>query len=82
MSRSLRDQMPQVAAFIDDLREAFGREVIDGQIRAGLAGQPVFHAREGGHEIGTPVPKGKREFTYEGPSAPPEVLAKGARRGG
>jgi hypothetical protein len=53
--KSLRDQMPQVAAFVDDLRAAFGAAQIDGAIRAGLRGRPYFWAREGSHEIGTPL---------------------------
>jgi hypothetical protein len=53
---SLRDEMPKVTAFIDDLRAAFGAGEIDGAIRAGLKGRPFFWAREGGHELGTPLP--------------------------
>ena len=43
--------MPQVTAFIDALREAFGRAEVDGWIRAGLA-DGSFHASENGHTIG------------------------------
>lgn len=50
---SMRQDMPTVAAFVDDLRAAFGRDYIDGAIRAGLQGRPVFWAQEGGHELGT-----------------------------
>jgi hypothetical protein len=53
---SLRDQMPQVTAFVDDLRAAFGAGEIDGAIRAGLRGRPFFYAREGDHELGTRLP--------------------------
>lgn len=53
---AMREQMPETAAFIDALREAFGAEAINGQIRRGMKGEPVFHAREGGFEIGTPLP--------------------------
>ena len=56
MSKGLRDQMPEVAAFVDALREVFGKASIDGQIRRGIAGEPVFYASENGHEIGTPLP--------------------------
>lgn len=49
----LRTAMPSVTAFIDSMREAFGKEMIDGQIRKGLKGEPVFHAAENGHAIGT-----------------------------
>ncbi|WP_454674855.1 hypothetical protein [Achromobacter pestifer] len=56
MSKGLRDQMPEVATFVDTLRDIFGKASIDGQIRRGLAGEPVFYASENGHEIGTPLP--------------------------
>ena len=56
---SLRDKMPRTAAFIDNLRDAFGKAEIDAQIRKGMAGLPGhFHARENGHEVGTPMPAG------------------------
>lgn len=45
--------MPRVAKWVDDLRAAFGQAYIDGAIRAGMKGQPVFWASENGHEIGT-----------------------------
>lgn len=57
---SLRDQMPATAAFVDAMREAFGAEEIDGQIRKGLRGEPTFHAVDAGHEVGTPI-----TFRYE-----------------
>jgi hypothetical protein len=50
----MRDKMPVVAAFIDDLRATFGREAIDGVIRRGLR-DGTFHAREDGHEVGQPI---------------------------
>ncbi len=50
----MRATMPNVAQWVDDLRAAFGRDLIDGQIRAGVSGHAVFWAREGGVEIGTP----------------------------
>jgi hypothetical protein len=50
---SLRDQMPEVTATIDNLRKAFGTEMIDGLIRKSLKQQPTFWASENGHEIGT-----------------------------
>lgn len=50
----MRQAMPTVAAWIDELRAAFGAEAIDTSIRAGLRGAPNrFHARERGHELGT-----------------------------
>lgn len=56
MAKSLRAEMPIVAAFIDDLRAAFGAKCINDTIRAGIDGQPVFHASENGHQVGTPLP--------------------------
>lgn len=53
MSRNLRDEMPTVAAFLDDLRSVFGKEMIDKQIRSGIKGAPTFWACEGGHKLGT-----------------------------
>jgi hypothetical protein len=53
---SMRDRMPAVAAFVDDLRAAFGDEQINGAIRLGLKGRPYFWAREGEHELGTRWP--------------------------
>lgn len=47
--------MPQVSAWIDDLREAFGAELINDRIRRGLTGEPVFFAEEGGIARGTRV---------------------------
>ena len=49
---SMRDQMPVVAAFVDDLRAVFGKDEIDGQIRKGMKGEAAFFASENGHEIG------------------------------
>ena len=53
---NLRTAMPQVTAWIDDLRAAFGAEAINAQIRAGMSGLPTFHATEAGHSVGTPAP--------------------------
>ncbi len=50
---SLRDQMPTVAQWIDELREAFGKEMIDTQIRKGMQGEGCFYARENGIEVGS-----------------------------
>lgn len=53
MTKPLRESMPETAAFIDALREAFGKEHIDAQIRLGMQGAQTFHAVEGGQEVGT-----------------------------
>ena len=52
-----REAMPTVAAWIDLLRQAFGEVEINEQLRRGVRGEPVFFATEGGHQIGTPLPK-------------------------
>ncbi len=51
--KPLRERMPQVSAWVDDLRAAFGDELINGQIKAGIRGEAVFFATEGGVELGT-----------------------------
>ena len=50
---SLRETMPDIAAFIDEMREVFGAAEINASIRGGLDGQPTFWACENGVEIGT-----------------------------
>jgi hypothetical protein len=55
--KSLREDMPTVAAWVDDLRAAFGADYMNGAIRAGLRGGRTFWAAEGGHEIGTRPPQ-------------------------
>ena len=51
---SLREEMPTVAGWIDELREAFGADLVNQQIRRGMNGQQTFYAEENGHRIGTP----------------------------
>lgn len=54
---NLRAEMPQIAAFIDDLRAAFGADAINPQIKKGMSGLPgFFYASENGHHVGTPMP--------------------------
>ncbi|MHB0925874.1 MAG: hypothetical protein ACYC1F_05165 [Gallionellaceae bacterium] len=50
---NLRESMPQCAAFIDELREAFGADEINAQIKLGMQGAQTFHASENGIEVGT-----------------------------
>ena len=49
-----------VSAWVDEMRAAFGKDEIDGQMRAGMKGAPVFYASENGHQVGTPCYRGKR----------------------
>ncbi|MFM0170316.1 hypothetical protein PQR33_13375 [Paraburkholderia sediminicola] len=48
--------MPEIAAFVSKLREAFGDEVIDDAVRQGKAGEPSFYACENGRAVGTVTP--------------------------
>lgn len=62
---SMREQMPVVAAWIDGMRAAFGTAHIDGILKAGMRGEPVFFASENGHTVGTPSPPGWRVLKDE-----------------
>jgi hypothetical protein len=67
----MRDQMPQVAAWIDELREVFGADQIDPSIRRGMAGQPhQFFASEAGYSIGTDSPDLGQQARVAPPGAP------------
>jgi hypothetical protein len=43
---SLRDSMPATAQAIDELREVFGAELVNAQIRQALKGRPAIYAEE------------------------------------
>lgn len=74
---SMRDLMPQTAAFIDELREVFGADQIDPSIRLGLAGVPFkFHATEGGHELGTSCEIDSARLVTPQPVVPREKEAR------
>nr|WP_075643343.1 hypothetical protein [Caballeronia sordidicola] len=45
--------MPEMAAFVANLRAAFGSS-IDAAVARGKAGEPTFYARENGRTVGTP----------------------------
>lgn len=49
----MKDKMPLCAAFVAEMRAAFGADQINPEIRKGMAGEPTFWASENGHEIGT-----------------------------
>lgn len=57
-NNSLREKMPTVAAWIDDLREHLGAETINASIKNGLNGGSDFWASENGIEIGNRAPEG------------------------
>ena len=55
--KNARVVMPLVTAWIDDLRGAFGRDMIDDLIRkATVEGMPTFYASEAGCTVGVPLP--------------------------
>jgi len=45
--------MPEIAAFVANLKSAFGEREIDEAIRRGKAGEPTFYAYENGRSAGT-----------------------------
>jgi hypothetical protein len=49
----MREQMPKCAEWVDALRAGFGREFIDGRIRAGLKDGGAWFV-EGDHYLGLP----------------------------
>lgn len=79
--RTIRNSMPKVMAFIDDLREAFGADEINALVKGGMAGVPTFWASEGGHEVGTRYVERGREISAADMvlGSNPEVMAKGHR---
>lgn len=58
--------MPEIAAWIDQLRDTFGAEPVNEAMRAGLSGEPSFHAIERGNEIGTPSAAGGSTWRGDG----------------
>ena len=62
----MRDQMPIVAAFLDELRQEYGVTEISAAIRSGMAGGTDFYATEGDYEIGylPPPPSGRYDADY------------------
>lgn len=50
--------MPEIAAFVAEMKAAFGEGEIDDAIHRGKAGEPMFYACENGHAIGTALPAG------------------------
>lgn len=61
--RTMRQAMPEVFAWIEDLRATFGADEINAFIKSGLAGVPTFWARENGHEVGTRHPERGTEIS-------------------
>lgn len=53
--KPMRQAMPTVAHWIDELRAVFGADMINNAIRNGMAGGTDFYARENGHQLGHPM---------------------------
>jgi hypothetical protein len=45
--------MPEIAAFVAQMKSAFGEQEINEAIRRGKAGEPTFYAAENAHTVGT-----------------------------
>lgn len=58
-AKPLRQTMPTVAAWVDQLREAFGADAINPAIRNGVAGGAGFYATENGQTIGSEAMPGR-----------------------
>ena len=56
MSKPLRQTMPFATSIIDDFRANWPESGIVEAVRAGIAGQPTFWAKENSQEIGTRAP--------------------------
>ncbi|MEX3815739.1 hypothetical protein AB3X96_36820 [Paraburkholderia sp. BR13439] len=48
--------MPEMAAFMADMRDAFGDACVDDAVRRGKAGEATFYACENGRTVGTASP--------------------------
>lgn len=57
--KPMRQTMPTVAAWVDELREVFGADAINPALRNGAAGGALFYATENGHSIGSDAMPGK-----------------------
>ncbi|BCF99483.1 hypothetical protein PPGU19_040520 [Paraburkholderia sp. PGU19] len=68
--------MPEIAAFVADLKPAFGEWEIDEAIRRGKAGEPTFYACENGRSVGTARPAVTDAFAHD----PAHVQASEARQ--
>lgn len=56
MVRRKDHPMPEMAAFVQLLRDAFGDTIIDEAVQRGKAGEPAFYACENGRSAGTALP--------------------------
>jgi hypothetical protein len=58
--------MPEIAAFVANLKAAFGAAVINHAIQRGKAGEPTFHACENGRSVGTAGPAAYNAWRVDG----------------
>jgi hypothetical protein len=54
--RAASHPMPEIAAFVANMKAVFGEQEIDEAIRRSKAGEPTFYACENGRTAGTPTP--------------------------
>ncbi len=70
----MRHLMPECAAFLDEVREAFGAQEVNQWIRDGI-NRGTFYAEEAGHTVGKPQPRGGYVQAY----VPPLEVKRAAR---
>jgi hypothetical protein len=58
--------MPEIAAFVAELRRAFGDATIDEAVALGRAGEPTFFASENGRTVGTKAPDAANSWRVDG----------------
>lgn len=88
MTKPLRLAMPFTTAIIDDFRAHWPEAGVVEAVKAGMQGQPVFHASENGHSVGTPLPYDARQAIsladvsigpWNRASAPQNATSKGKK---
>ncbi|WP_341313524.1 hypothetical protein WN982_19420 [Paraburkholderia sp. IMGN_8] len=57
---------PEIAAFVFDMKSAFGEQEIDEAIRRGRAAEPTFFTCENGRSVGTASPVGTDVWRVDG----------------
>lgn len=80
----LRVEMPVVAAWVDEFREAFGGDMVNQQIRRGMKGEQTFYATENGHVVGTAMDVPDPDKVFSGDRLVmmgAAVSTKGGKRG-
>ncbi|NYH26046.1 hypothetical protein [Paraburkholderia bryophila] len=62
--------MTEIAAFVADVKSAFGEHDVDETVRRGRAGEPTFFACENGRSVGTASSVGKDAWRVDGAVRP------------